>query len=83
MVREGVNPSDIANVIRSDDVGKLQEMSSQNDFDFIQSIEPSFYERFLFVNQKIVSLIDYAAFFGSIKCFKFRIFNIEYWIVQI
>ena len=75
LVREGVNPSNIAKAIRIDDVEKLQEISSQNNFDFNQKIEPSLYERFSFVNEENVSLIDYAAFFGSIKCFKFLLLN--------
>ena len=38
-------------------------------------IEPSLYERISFVNEENVSLIDYATFFGLIKCFKFLLFN--------
>ena len=75
LVHEGVNPSNIVKAIRRDDVEKLQEISSQNKFDFNQTIEPSLYERFSFVNKRNVSLIDYAAFFGSIKCFKFLLLN--------
>ena len=52
LVCEGVNPSIIAKAIRSDDVEKLQEISSQKNFDFNQKIEPSLYERFSFVNEK-------------------------------
>ena len=75
LVREGVNPSNIGKAIRSDDIEELQEISSQTNFDFNQKIEPSLYERFSFVNKENVSLIDYAAFFGSIKCFKFLLLN--------
>ena len=75
LVREGVNPSYIAKVIRSDDIKILQEISSQNNFDFNQTIEPSLYERFSYINENNVSLIDYAAFFGSTKCFKFLMLN--------
>ena len=49
--------------------------SSQPKFDFNQTIEPSLYERCSFVNTENVSLIDFAAFFGSIKCFKFLLLN--------
>ena len=38
LVREGVNPLDFAKVIRCDNVEKLQEISTQNKFDFNQSI---------------------------------------------
>ena len=76
-VLEGRNPLEIANLIRNDDVEKLQEISSQVDFDFDQAVEPSLYERCSFINQEggYISLIDYAAFFGSVKCFKFLLLN--------
>ena len=74
-VSEGVNPSNIAKVIRNDEVERLQEMSSQANFDFNQIIPPSLYERCSFVNNENVSLIDYSAFFGSIKCFQFLLLN--------
>ena len=73
--REGVNPLEIAKIIRNDDVEKLQELSSQTSFNFQQTIEPSLYERYSFINKENISLIDYAAFFGSVKCFKFLIVN--------
>ena len=75
LLREGNNPSSIAKAIRNDNVEILQEIASQSNFDFNQIILPSVYERVPFVNQKYVSLIDYAAFFGSIKCFKFLLLN--------
>ena len=62
-------------MIRRDDFEKLQEISSQGKFDFNQKIAPSLYERFSFINKENVSIIDYAAFFGSIKCFKFLLKN--------
>ena len=75
LVHEGANPLEIAQVIRNDEVEKLQETSSKANFDFNQSIPPSLYECFSFVNKGKVSLIDYAAFFGSIKCFRFLFMN--------
>ena len=44
LVQEGVNPSNIAKSIRNDGIEKLQEISSQANFDFNQCIEPSLYE---------------------------------------
>ena len=41
---EGVNLSNNAKAIRSDNVKKIQEISSQNNFDFNQTIKPSLYE---------------------------------------
>ena len=45
------------------------------NFDFNQCIEPSLYERCSFINKNNVSLINYAAFFGSIKCFRFLLLH--------
>ena len=75
LIQEGFNPSNIASAIRNDDVEKLQETSSQANFDFNQTIKSSLYERCSFINKGNVSLIDYAAFFGSIKCFRFLFLN--------
>ena len=75
LVQEGVNPSNLARAIRNDDVEKFQEISSQANFDFNQTIKPSLYERCSFINKEDVSLVDYAAFFGSIKCFRFLLLN--------
>ena len=74
-VHEGVNHLEIAKIIRNDDIQKLQEISSKADFDFNQGVVPSLYEIFSFINKRNISLIDYAAFFGSIKCFKFLMLN--------
>ena len=74
-VHDGVNPLKIAQVIRNDDVDKLQEISSQTNFDFSQIIQPSLYERCSFINKIGSSLIDYCAFFVAIKCFKFLLLN--------
>ena len=41
LVREGVNPSNIVKSIQRDDIEKIQEVSSQNNFDFNQKIESS------------------------------------------
>ena len=74
-VQEGVNPFGIVKAIRNDDVEKLQEISSQPNFDFNQTIEPSLYEKCSFTNKINVTLIDCSAFFGSINCFKFLLLN--------
>ena len=75
LIQEGVNPSNLAKAIRNDDIEKLQEISSQANFDFNQIIEPSLYEWCSFINKENVSLIDSAAFFGTIKCFRFLLLN--------
>ena len=40
MVCEGINPSDIAKAIQNDDIEILQELSSQSNIDFSQTIKP-------------------------------------------
>ena len=62
LVSEGVNPVEVAKAIRNDDVISIQQISTSYDFDFNQKIIPSLYERFSFINQINVSLIDYAHF---------------------
>ena len=75
LIKEGINPLEIAKILRNDDLEKLQEISSQTNFDFNQIIEPSIYERYSFINKENVSLIDYCAFFCSIQCFKYLLLN--------
>ena len=75
LVSEGINPAEVAKAIRSDNIVSLQQISTYHNFDFNQKIVPSLYERFSFINHNNVSLIDYAAFFGSINCFKFLLLN--------
>ena len=74
-LKEGINPLEIVKILRNDDLEKLQEISTQNNFDFNQKIKPSLYERYSFINKENVSLIDYCAFFGSIQCFKYLLLN--------
>lgn len=76
LISDGNNPSLIANILREDDINKLQDLSSNDSFDFSGEVEHSIYERHYFVNNfLIVKLIDFAAFFGSIKCFDYLLLN--------
>lgn len=72
---KGKNPNLVALSIRSDDVERLQQLLAQTNTSFDSTIEKSIFERFIFINDssitKNITLIEYAAFFGSIKCFKF------------
>ena len=65
MVCERVNPSNNKKMIRRDDVEELQEISSQNKYDFNQRIAQSPHERVFFINEKF-SLTDYAAFYDEL-----------------
>ncbi|OHT14173.1 hypothetical protein TRFO_03247 [Tritrichomonas foetus] len=72
--RSGVNPHEICYAIRFDEVERLQEISGQSsDFDFNQKVPFSSYESMPMLSNCV--LIEYAAFFCSIKCFKFLLIN--------
>lgn len=47
MVREGVNPSDIAKAIRSDNIEKLQEISSQKTLIISEKLSHSIKDTYL------------------------------------
>lgn len=70
---EGVNPNTIAYSIRADDIETFAQISeSVLDFDFTQKIEKNPFESCEYINRGCY-LIEYAAFFGSINCFKYLI----------
>ena len=67
--KEGINPNSIAVSLRIDDYETLFQIAHSYDFDFTQKFDSSPFERCEFVNQGCY-LIEYAAFFGSVQCFK-------------
>ena len=73
----GKNDSPIALSIREDDVERCQAVISSSNIKIDSHIPYSLFEVLEGVNQKenMPSLLEYAAFFGSIKCFKFLIMN--------
>lgn len=86
----GRNENPIAIAIRKDDVDGLQKLISDESFKKNSTIKPSIYERFTSMNAKKkenekkednendvegVNLIDFAAFFGALKCFKYLLLN--------
>ncbi|KAH0787371.1 cask-interacting protein (caskin) 1,2 [Histomonas meleagridis] len=75
LAHEGFNPLEIAKVIRNDDIDELQEIASHPNFNSNAKISKSQYERYTELCNKDVTLIQYAAFYGSIKCFKFLMLN--------
>lgn len=72
-IRKGLNTSELATTIRNDDVDTLQQLSSVENFDFNQIIPSCFYECSSLLS--ISNLIQYAAAFRSVKCFKFLLIN--------
>ena len=67
----GINPAEIAVAIRKDDL-KTFKLLCKNPNDVIY---PSPYERCSFINSKPRTLLEYAAFFGSLKCFSYLQLN--------
>ncbi|OHT14830.1 hypothetical protein TRFO_14777 [Tritrichomonas foetus] len=67
---EGMNESEIAIIIRNDDIEQFQSFISRTNTSLNSNIPNSFYEICLFLKNS-VSLIEYAAFFGSTEIFKF------------
>ena len=70
-VHDGVNPMEIAKVIRNDELEKFQEISSQSNFDFNQTITPLFMNDVHLLTKKMFHSLIIQHFFGSIKCFHF------------
>lgn len=65
------HPSPLHKSIRDDDVETFQSLLSKNNFSVNHKIEQSFYERLKMLIDDNLSLIQVAAFYGSINIFKF------------
>lgn len=70
----GINLSPLALALRFDNLNALQTICSTVNSDLNQRIEPCMFERCDFANHR-PTLIQYAAFFGSVKCFKYLLLN--------
>lgn len=72
--RNGVNPSAICLSLRNDDVDSFQKIcSNDSQFNFGQKVPFSRFESSSMLVQ--CSLAEYAAYFGSVKCFKHILIN--------
>ncbi|OHT09831.1 hypothetical protein TRFO_21112 [Tritrichomonas foetus] len=71
---EGINQDPIAVAIRNDNIDELQAFYSTNDFNINMKIPNSIYESCTMVSNS-PTLIQYAAYFRSINCFKFLLMN--------
>lgn len=71
---KGQNSFLIAQFIRDDDCDNFQEYLSKTNTNVDSFLPLSEYEQCRLLSQKM-KLIDYAAFFGSIKIFKFLVMN--------
>ena len=77
---EGENPDSIAALLRKDDIETFQWLVNSKFHSLEEFMEKhgkirrSIYERKSVVNKNL-TLIEYAAFYGSVKCFKYLLMN--------
>ena len=70
----GFNHSVFAGIIRNDDCDKLQKYFAENGLPINTRISQSIYERCTLLNNS-PSSIQYAAYFGALKCFKYLLLS--------
>ncbi|KAK8842180.1 hypothetical protein M9Y10_026411 [Tritrichomonas musculus] len=71
----GENDNYICQLIRNDSIDEFISYFNQKNMSFSSQIQPSIFETNSLLNKNKSSLIEYAAFFGSIQIFKFLFFN--------
>ncbi|KAK8836716.1 hypothetical protein M9Y10_037232 [Tritrichomonas musculus] len=72
----GENESEICDLIRKDLIGEFITYINQNNIQINSTISESFYETHYMLSSHFeVTLIEYAAFFGSIQIFKYLYLN--------
>ena len=69
IMKNGFPSQSIGLAIKKDDVDSLQSLAMRSDFDFNQKIRQEYFS----LEEK--SLITTAAFYGSLKCFKYLLEN--------
>lgn len=73
-IKKGENLDSIPNAIRHDDSDTLQKLFISTNFKINDRATSSEYEIYGFMNKKS-TLVEYAAFFGAVKCFKYLMLN--------
>lgn len=73
--KEGENDQEICKLIRKDSIQEFTNFVEQKKLSLKTKIEPSYYETNPFLIHKKISLIEYAAFFGSLQIFNYLIEN--------
>lgn len=70
--KKGDAHDEIVELIRNDSLDEFISFVKMKKYSFIKSLPPSIYESNSFLNsRKNISFINYAAYYGSIKIFKF------------
>ncbi|OHT11141.1 hypothetical protein TRFO_01030 [Tritrichomonas foetus] len=76
LLRRGLTTNTgIARIIKKDDIESLQQISTQENFDFDTQVSFNQWDTEQLFNKKDVPIVDIAAYFGSVKCFKFIYMN--------
>ncbi|KAK8837055.1 hypothetical protein M9Y10_037104 [Tritrichomonas musculus] len=71
----GQNDSEICRLIRNDSIDDFIKFVNQNNYPLDYEIEKSIYETNNYLTYCFPTLIEYSAFFGSVKIFKYLITN--------
>ena len=71
----GNNYCYVCKLIRKDMIEKFVEYINQSNFSINSTIEPSIFETNSYLADKEPTLIEYAAFYGSIQIFKYLFLN--------
>ena len=74
-VKIGENDSYLCELIRNDSINAFIEYINKTSIKLSSKIEPSVFETNYFLIENDPTIIEYAAFFGSIQIFKFLILN--------
>ena len=69
--RIGENDSYICSLIRQDSIEEFVSYVNRTNFSLSSTINPSIFETNIFLIKKEITLIEYAAFFGSIQIFQY------------
>ena len=73
--QKGENDSYICELIRNDYIDEFVGYTNKTNFKLSSEIKPSIFETNLFVINNKLTLIDYAAFYGSIQIFQYLKMN--------
>ena len=72
--QERSGEGDIRTILANDRVDELRDLASHPTFEFDKRIEPSLFEP-VFMESSKPTLIQYAAFYGSVECFRYLLMS--------
>ncbi|EAX84886.1 hypothetical protein TVAG_330340 [Trichomonas vaginalis G3] len=74
MFNHGGHNNDAISALRTDNLALLQEQIASDEIDIDEVVPSSLFEQSYFLKNE-PSLIQYAAYFGSVSCFKYLLMN--------